>query len=399
MYQFKRVKEPPCHQAFLQPPQSIMTDKFVWEEIINIKEVSNGWLISTLKGEYIEGHDFVLMNKEKLREIPIYAAPKHIKERYNGIPWGWFSYFPLSLELDITSQCNFKCLHCNRSASPIRDQELGMKIINDLAEEVESIGLRRVQILGGEPMCHSSFKTICEIFHDHGATEMFTSTNGWLVNDATIGVFVDNFKDVQVSLHSIHAHTHDYISQHVGAWERAVNAIKILAQSGINVIVSMTVMHSNLHEMESLAILSERMGASTVRFLALQNIGRGKVLDSLSPTELEQGASTISHLSSVGHRLRILSMGFPVKNEFLNGSFWGCAAGRRLLYVKSNGDATCCSIVDTPAGSIQKSSLMDIWHNQHFRNIRKMLNQSCPLSKYCGGICKSEKDNPYASFC
>lgn len=397
MYLFKRIKELPCNK----PIDDIIT----FEEVNSPNqtfdyaiEVYNGWLVATKEHMYICPPNTGDILKQD--GCLMFYANDEVKNLYRNNDYGWFSYFPMSLEIDITSMCNFECTHCNRSASPENNVSIDLATIERLAIEAEQIGLRRIQILGGEPMCHPDFEDICKIFHQHGATKMFTSTNGWLVNDKTINILSQCFEEVQVSLHSVHPNIHDSITQRNGSWERAINAIKLLIGKGVNVIISMTVMPNNIHEMKSMADIAEKLGANAIRYLALQKVGRGQTIDELKATDIRFAASIISCISNEHPMLRVLSMGFPVQNKCeLSGSFWGCSAGRTLLNIKANGNVTCCSIVGKSVGSIHNNSIMDIWHCNEFRNLRQIHNKSCLISKFCGGHCKSLQEDPYSSSC
>lgn len=397
MYLFKRTKELPCHKITdsLIPFEEINESDQVFDYAI---EVFNGWLVSAKEQMYICPPD----TGDILRQngCLMFCANDEVKNLYMDNDYGWFSYFPMSLEIDITSRCNFECTHCNRSASPGNNMNLDLATIRRLATEAEQIGLRRIQILGGEPMCHPDFEDICRIFRQHGATKMFTSTNGWLVNDKTINTLSQCFNEVQVSIHSIHPNIHDSITQRKGSWERAINAIKLLIGKGVNVIISMAVMPNNIHEMKPMAEMAERLGANAIRYLALQKVGRGQAIDELQASDVRFAASIISCISNEHPMLRILSMGFPVQNKCQSsGSFWGCSAGRTLLNIKANGDVTSCSIVSKSVGSIHNNSIMNIWHCTEFRNLRQIHNKSCLISKFCGGHCKSLQKDPYISSC
>ena len=396
MYQFKRIKEPPCgHQ--LDNLLSIESVNVPYEHFDYAVELSNGWLVYNSSGQYI----FPITMGDLLENSGclMYRASDDIKKLYVDKEYGWFSFFPLSLELDITSTCNFECIHCNRSAGPISSASLDLRTIEKLANEVEQVGLKRVQILGGEPLCHPDFENICSIFRGHGVSNMFTSTNGYLVNEKTLDILTRSFSEVQISLHSVYPTVHDNITRRKGSWDRAINAIHQLVHDGVNVIISMTVMHDNFQEMKPMAEMAERVGANSIRFLALQKVGRGLTLDGLDSSELSLAASVISNISCEYPQLRVLSMGFPVSNKILQGSFWGCSAGRTLMNIKANGDVTCCSIVNKSVGSIHNNSIMELWHSYDFRRLRQVYNKSCPFSKFCGGHCKSLQEDPYVSIC
>ena len=162
----------------------------------------------------------------------------------------------------------------------------------------------------------------------------------------------------------------------------------------------MSVIEYNLHEIGKMAEFALLIGAQAIRFLALQEVGRGTKLRPLSPQQLANAARAIDSLRELYPTLKILSAGFPThpqpgKYHFL----WGCAAGRSLMAIHANGKVSCCSIVKEMVGSIYESSIIDIWHNDYFRQLRKIENESCQFAKRCGGKCRYKFDNPYITKC
>ena len=155
MYQFKRIKEPPCgHQ--LDNLLSIESVNVPYEHFDYAVELSNGWLVYNSSGQYI----FPITMGDLLENSGclMYRASDDIKKLYIDKEYGWFSFFPLSLELDITSTCNFECIHCNRSAGPISSASLDLRTIEKLAnEEVLPAKYRNHQLIGnyvGYMECH-----------------------------------------------------------------------------------------------------------------------------------------------------------------------------------------------------------------------------------------------------
>ena len=74
-------------------------------------------------------------------------------------------------------------------------------------------------------------------------------------------------------------------------------------------------------------------------------------------------------------------------------SFYGCAAGNGLVYIKSNGDVWPCPFIEVNAGNIRNSSFRKIWEDSEvFNNLRnrseKLNGNVCSDCKYniiCGG--------------
>ena len=74
------------------------------------------------------------------------------------------------VEIDITYQCNLKCINCNRScAQAPSDLEMPVATIeNFIAQSVaRKIPWQRIRLLGGEPTLHSRFTDIVDLLIDY----------------------------------------------------------------------------------------------------------------------------------------------------------------------------------------------------------------------------------------
>lgn len=399
---FKKTEITPCSLAQVAPSCSMMDNNIDPSSILEAKEVSNGWLLRDIyHQQFWVNHETFNTFEQQIDNNAIYRANKNIKDLYDEYTeYGWFSFFPLSIELDITNKCNFNCIHCNRSAGSERSEELSFSTIKSIAKEVQSLGIKRIQLLGGEPTIHPAFFDICELFKECGADNMFTSTNGWKVTDKIQDLLCSAFSSVQVSLHSVTKATHDYITNRRGSWDHAVNTIKTLVGHHVEVIISMSVMGYNIHEMNKMAELAASLGVQTIRFLALQEVGRGLELNPLSQKQFYDAASIIDNLRKLCPELKILSAGFPTSPQNAQVCYlWGCAAGRTLMAIHANGEVSCCSIVKKKVGSIYNNSLFEIWHNDYFKTLRKIENSKCLFATRCGGKCRYKNENPYVTKC
>lgn len=393
---FNKSKVTPCGECFSDTVDDFNFNITIDRNNITAKESIDGWIIETPEAIYEASKECEIDNIAG----KILKAPIDIKELYSDSNYGWFMYFPLSLELDITRRCNFKCIHCNRSSAAEIDEELSFDVIENIARQCCELGIRQVQILGGEPIVHPNFKEICQCFKYYGADKMFTSSNGWFLDYNNIDTYKQYFQTVQISLHSLNPNKHDLITAKHGAWAKASNAILALGNANVNTIISMSVMHDNMEEIEHMVDFAEKSGARAIRFLALQEVGRGKGLSALTNAELESSGRIINSLQCQHRNIRILSAGFPdVVRPEKQFNFYGCAAGRTLMAIKASGDVSCCSIVEQTNSNIQNDSIFKIWHNEEFRKLRFLHNCSCQFASRCGGKCKSNRLDAYGSYC
>ena len=79
-------------------------------------------------------------------------------------------------------------------------------------------------------------------------------------------------------------------------------------------------------------------------------------------------------------------------SEFLenDATFYGCAAGRTLLHITSNGDVNACgSIEGNYIGNIRESNILDLWHSPKLIDMRLPIKCDCNYRFICSGPCKA----------
>jgi MoaA/NifB/PqqE/SkfB family radical SAM enzyme len=85
---------------------------------------------------------------------------------------------PLSVNLDLTTACNFSCPHCVDSMVLNHGESLSLETVRDTVETLRSKGLRSVILLGGgEPTLHKDFGEVVRVIKDRGL-QLGIVTNG-----------------------------------------------------------------------------------------------------------------------------------------------------------------------------------------------------------------------------
>ena len=167
-------------------------------------------------------------------------------------------------------------------------------------------------------------------------------------------------------------------------------------------------MDINFEELDSLIDLVEELGSGIMLMYQLVPVGRGTVI-SQSALDMDYNKKLLTFLSEEQKNKSVLIE--PVagpqywahlmekngKNsdrwlKKANNAFYGCTAGRGLVYVKANGELWPCPFVELSAGNISDSSLMEIWEESIvFKTLRNRENKlkgecgSCKYNTICGG--------------
>lgn len=377
----------------------------VINEIKNLLETENNPKFPKYRNELERLNFYGLLEFDDNAHIQViknHIVNKTILEKYESDIFGWFSYFPIRLEIDITNSCNLNCIHCSRKSGRSSSNNLGLstvelkKIISDAAE----IGVQTIVLMGGEPLIQKDFFDICKFAHEKGIKEIETSSNGWLIDEDIATKIASYFKQIQISLHGSTSYLHDSIVQKKGAYQKAIESIMMLSKKGVKVDINYSVMKENFTDIEKMPIIAKKVGAHSLRFSKTNYIGRAKELSPIGEQEALMIGKKIQNIIETAHYnssdFHISANGFSLNGEILkNSQFFGCIAGRTYLYINYKGEVSCCDTIQKFIGNIRNNSLIDLWHNEKMVNLRKKTRCNCDFSKICSGICKNLLVDPY----
>jgi SynChlorMet cassette radical SAM/SPASM protein ScmF len=182
----------------------------------------------------------------------------------------------------LTEGCNLACRHCWLAPAfdPTgrRHATLPVDAFATAIREAKPLGLAGVKLTGGEPLLHPEIMRLLDIVREE-ELGLTIETNGLLCTPAiadAISHIANRF--VSVSIDAATPTTHDRIRGVSGSFDRACAAVKCLVAAGTRPQVIMTIMRSNVGEVDDMIRLAESLGAASLKFNLLQPTERGKRL-------------------------------------------------------------------------------------------------------------------------
>jgi radical SAM protein with 4Fe4S-binding SPASM domain len=267
---------------------------------------------------------------------------------------------------------------------------MSLKGYVDFIAMAGSLGVSGLSLMGGEPTCHPELIELAVVAKFSGIHDISTSTNGWLVNDRLAKKMADVFGSIQISLHGACPATHDGIVGRPGAFNRALKAIELFQEHGARALnISFTVMKENVEEMASMVEIARNLGVSYIRFLVLAPQGRGRNLEQWNKADIQEISEKIRRLHDDNRdRVGVQAGGFPPFHDIAqDATFYGCPAGRTLLYLDPDGIFEPCEAVGLQVGRFGEASLMDVWHSEAMVNLRNRPSCDCEFNSICAGGC------------
>ena len=131
--------------------------------------------------------------------------------------------------IEVTNSCNLKCIHCYNEKANIKKTFLRFEEFKYIVDELTSIGINKIQIIGGEPFLlekNTLFEMMGYLSGKVDSFEIFT--NGTLITKDDLLYIKTHYPNVHIatSLHSNIQKEHERVTQVLGSYELAVTNIK-----------------------------------------------------------------------------------------------------------------------------------------------------------------------------
>jgi MoaA/NifB/PqqE/SkfB family radical SAM enzyme len=269
----------------------------------------------------------------------------------------------IHLNMQLLYDCNFRCTICDFWKEPYQGlPRLTAAQVEVMAQRLKPLGPLIISLGGGEPLLHRELEDIVRILSQDNFPVMIC--NGWFVTpEKARALFKAGLYEVSISLDYADPARHDAQRGRVGAFERAVSALRALHENrdhaSQRVHMISVIMDDNLEEIEPLIKLARKIGVTYL--VTFYSSGRGR----------KEGAMVQS--ARISRRLLELKKEYP---EFValpgylrriaeadNGSkgIFPCYAGKHLFNIDCRGEVTrCIDRLDNPVGNILADDLDEL---------------------------------------
>ncbi len=308
---------------------------------------------------------------------------------------------------EITLACCFSCKYCGSKAGKARRDELSTDECLDICDQLNDLGCRRVNLIGGEVFMRRDWRTIVQRLSEYGI-RVTIITNGFLFTEDIIRDLRDlDIESVAVSLDGVER-VHDRYRQ-PGSYARAVKAIEALTGAGIVTTMITTLNAENVLSLEELYAGIRRYPLAAWQLQACSPMGNAAAtgVDVRFDPNAVIGF-VVRHRGDAPFPIGIAdNIGYFTADEGLirgdpygRRTFPGCGAGLSVIGIDSVGNVRGCeSMYDARfiEGNLRETPLRDIWENPDgFAYNRRFTPDlltgecaSCEYGAYCGGGCRS----------
>ena len=319
---------------------------------------------------------------------------------------------PNTIVWTITNKCNLRCTHCSISELDGSGQkkELDTARCLELIKHFAQLKIFGISFTGGEPLVRDDIKLLLRAAYENGII-CTLATNGVYVN-GKVARFLSSCKVpmVAISIDGWDSESHNRI-RGTGTFQKAVKAIKLLNEVGINVSVSVAIGRHNYQSYERILNFLSTLPIESIRIQVVSYFGRREGLRrdrvlSLSFQELKTlGEITRSFCKSYGRCI----VRFACNIGFLNYEYlkdWlrevnnlgVCGIGTDTLMIRPDGSVTTCihGYLNETLGNLRNKNLDEIlessthilqkWYNKTHVNGNCV---GCDIFPTCKGGCRA----------
>lgn len=274
-----------------------------------------------------------------------------------------------SLTIELTKRCNEVCVHCYL---PEKDKKNGtflpLNKLKGIMDEAAKIGLLQVTFTGGEPLLHPDFFEILRYAREKDLMVSLLS-NLTLVSSEHIALFKEiNLNSTQVSLYSLVADTHDFITRLPGSYKNTMNAIQLFLKNDIPVSISCPVINKNYHHFHEVLNWARENHISASTDLDLSAQTDYDTVNLEYATTPEQNKELLQNMlqhdkSWQDAILNGYAQGVKTKDDLEQPP---CSVGNDSLYISSEAYVYLCSSWQSfKIADLNEISLKEAWDNKN----------------------------------
>lgn len=143
--------------------------------------------------------------------------------------------------IEITNQCNMRCIHCYDEACIGNQTHLSFVDFQRIIDELKAFGIKSIQLIGGEPLVLKDLKDMAR-YACKNMESVTIFTNASLITEELASFFAEYGMKIAISVYSYNETAHDYVTQIQGSYKRTMNGIKKLKDYGVKYRIATVLM-------------------------------------------------------------------------------------------------------------------------------------------------------------
>lgn len=279
----------------------------------------------------------------------------HAKASYHKIP--------LDGTFELSPVCNFSCRMCYVRKTYQQIQQEGKSLHTwqewlDLGKQCRDAGMLYLLLTGGEPFLYPNFRQLYTALHEMGLI-LSINSNGFLIDQQTVTWLKEHAPSrVNITLYGASRETYAAVCGNAQGFDRAMNAIQLLQEAGIPVVINASMIPENQQDLEKILCIGKELGLNvrmaTYMFPPIRRESEDKDSRFL-PQEAAQIFLRKARCLLEPEKYKELLADKETKVDKEDSQDWGstqeymrCRAGRSSFWVAWDGSMTACGLTQFP---------------------------------------------------
>jgi len=323
-----------------------------------------------------------------------------------------YSRTPLNIYWEMTQACALACRHCRAEAVPqAHPMELtfdeGVAFLRQIPEFGEP--LPQLILTGGDPLARADLYELIDEARRLGIGVSITpAATPALTREVLVKLKEHSVEGLGLSLDGSTAQRHDSIRGVPGTFERTIQAMRWAQELQMPLQVNTLMAAETAADAPAVYELLKPFGVARWSLFFLISVGRGKVLQPLTPEQAEKLMGWIYEASANSpftvatteapsyrrvalERMRAEGLsGDQIKRKPAARGF-GIRDGHGIMFVSNTGDICPAGFLPLAAGNVRRDRVSDIYRNGPlFRSLHDPMQFEgrCGVCEYralCGG--------------
>jgi radical SAM protein with 4Fe4S-binding SPASM domain len=296
----------------------------------------------------------------------------------------WESFVPLSVTIEVTEKCNFKCQHCYNydRSKPHLDRNLDLAKLKVILTDLRTLGCLHVSFTGGEPLTYPELHGAIEAAVDLQMSVGLKS-NASLFTAAKIEALKQSgLSAVELSLYGHSVEVVQRVTKNSFSGDKFFKVVDTLKASGISVQVNIILTSYSFGELDLM-----------IQECQDRNVSYGLSYDLTQRYDGSQLAQELviseSQLRALLSRKELGLGGGCAKNPDALEDFQ-CGCARLNCAILSDGTVYPCMGAPMVSGNVFTKSIIEIWRESpEFNWIRGLKAAdfskctTCSVSAFC----------------
>lgn len=315
---------------------------------------------------------------------------------------------PINGSLELTPLCTMDCGMCYvRLSREEMEQKGSLRTAEEyiaLAQEMARAGVLYLLLTGGEPLLFPGFQKLYTALKGMGFV-LTVNTNGTLIDESWADFFARHKpRRVNITLYGSSEETYEKLCRCPGGYEKAVKAVRLLKERGVDVKINGSATRLNRQDMAEIYRIGRELDAPVhmdcYMIPALHERGlpqdRQTRLDPESAARAEVEALR-AELGPEGLREYAGLIAAEIENEkkeYGTGIF--CLAGNCSFTVNWQGELRPCVSLSEPSAPVFERGVEAAWQEIREKAKGLHMNEKCggcplrPLCKVCPAAARLE---------